>query len=169
MGCSGCIPFLLGMAGYGCQHPGGGGGGIREPPCLRHRLRRGLHGGSTGGTFPFTPTRMGTPSRWPARSKMRGSFPSAPAPSWPGPLENQGTVRVLAGLRVQGALRNQGLVETVGCQVEAEGDGSITGNPASPPQNRTIKRRTGAPLGDFPPWARLFLCEPYRALFSENK
>ena len=36
VGCSGCIPFLLGMAGYGCQHPGGGGGGPREPPCLRH-------------------------------------------------------------------------------------------------------------------------------------
>ena len=49
-----------------------------------------------------------------------------------GTLENQGTVRVLAGLRVQGALRNQGLVETVGCQVEAEGDGTITGNPAQP-------------------------------------
>lgn len=49
-----------------------------------------------------------------------------------GTMENQGTVRVLAGLRVQGSLRNLGLVETVGCQVEAEGDGSITGNPAQP-------------------------------------
>ena len=74
----------------------------------------------------------GIPSRWPARSKMRGSFPWAPLPSWPETMENQGTVRVLAGLRVQGSLRNQGLVETVGCQVEAEGDGSIIGNPAQP-------------------------------------
>lgn len=49
-----------------------------------------------------------------------------------GTLENQGTVRVLDGLRIQGTLQNQGLVETAECQVETEGDGSFTGNPAQP-------------------------------------